>query len=338
VQSIMRVTVIGGGPSGLVSLELTTTHEFFLPWNPSRQSSLKLKILLVVLSSIVLTKMQKYVSIFFQRRNRTLQIGYIHFRSKEKGESELTVSQLVSSRQLTTFSDYRYKPESPDFLFAEQYCAYLEGYCKSFSLNPHISLSTSVTKIERSQSGGHTTHLISSGEKSEWHCDAVAICTGLHVTPNIPEISGLENVPVIHSSEFKERKHFGEGNDVLILGSGETDMDIAYLAVTSDTKSATISHRDGFLCAPKVTNPCLRSCKVRIIDLMKQRAPGPSFFSMTPTPALKGNVPYDLGAASLFDTAYIHPLLRDSFLPWWYYDPFSKYTTWLVFGTKVSLA
>jgi dimethylaniline monooxygenase (N-oxide forming) len=39
---------------------------------------------------------------------------------------------------------------------------------------------------------------------------------------------------------------------VLILGSGETGMDLAYLAVTSPTKSVTLSHRDGFLCAPKV--------------------------------------------------------------------------------------
>jgi dimethylaniline monooxygenase (N-oxide forming) len=128
-----------------------------------------------------------------------------------------------------------------------------------------------VTKIERSQSGGHTIHLLSSGKKSEWNCDAVAICSGLHVTPNIPAISGLEKVPiVIHSSEFKERKQFGEGKDILILGSGETGMDIAYLAVTSDTKSVTISHRDGFLCAPKVGNLCLEGCKVRIIDLTRK--------------------------------------------------------------------
>jgi len=179
------------------------------------------------------------------------------------------MSQLVSSRQLTTFSDYRYKPESPDFLSTEQYCTYLEGYCKNFNLNPHITLSTSVTKIERSQSGGHTIHLISSGKKSEWHCDAVALCSGLHVTPNIPMIPGLEKVPVvIHSSEFKERKQFGEGKDVLILGSGETGMDIAYLAVTSATKSVTISHRDGFLCAPKARKLSLRSRKGPIINLM----------------------------------------------------------------------
>ncbi len=58
---------------------------------------------------------------------------------------------------------------------------------------------------------------------------------------------------------------------------------------------------------------------------------------MKPAISLQGNVPSDVGSASLFDTAYVHPWLRDSFLPWWYYDRFSKYTTWLVSGTKAGL-
>jgi dimethylaniline monooxygenase (N-oxide forming) len=166
----------------------------------------------------------------------------------------LTNPQLVSSRQLTTFSDYRYSSSSPDFLSTEEYCTYLSGYCKHFDLWQHINLSTRVTRILRSEQSGHIIYSVHDGKTSEWHCDAVAICTGLHVTPNIPEIKGLENVEnVIHSSEFKERKQFGEDKDVLIMGSGETGMDIAYLAITSNTKSVTLCHRDGFLCAPKVS-------------------------------------------------------------------------------------
>jgi dimethylaniline monooxygenase (N-oxide forming) len=88
----------------------------------------------------------------------------------------------------------------------------------------------------------------------EYHCEAVAICSGLHVIPNIPVIEGMENVPkVMHSSEFKERKEFGVDKHVMIVGSGETGMDIAYLAITSPTRTVTLCHRDGFLCAPKVT-------------------------------------------------------------------------------------
>jgi cation diffusion facilitator CzcD-associated flavoprotein CzcO len=122
-----------------------------------------------------------------------------------------------------------------------------------FKLWSHIHLSTSVTKVRPGSNGGHIVEYINDGKASEWACDAIAVCSGLHVTPNIPIIDGIGNVPtVIHSSEFKERKQFGVDKNVLIAGSGETGMDIAYLAITSPTKSVTLCHRDGFLCAPKV--------------------------------------------------------------------------------------
>jgi dimethylaniline monooxygenase (N-oxide forming) len=87
-----------------------------------------------------------------------------------------------------------------------------------------------------------------------WECDAVAICSGLHVKPDIPFLDGVDNVPkVMHSSEFKSRSDFGEGKNVMILGAGETAMDLAYLAVTSPVQSVTLCHRDGFFYAPKVS-------------------------------------------------------------------------------------
>ncbi|TVY55080.1 Dimethylaniline monooxygenase [N-oxide-forming] 2, partial [Lachnellula cervina] len=152
---------------------------------------------------------------------------------------------------------------------------------------------------------------------SQWQCDAVAICSGLHVLPNIPHIDGLGNVPtVMHSSQFKHSKQFGEGKDVLILGSGETGMDLAYLAVKSDTNSVTLSHRDGFHCGLK-------------------RAPDPIVFGQKPSLREKPNVPYDVGASSLFDTAYVHPVLRDSALAWGYWDKFAKWTAWVATGTQL---
>lgn len=94
-----------------------------------------------------------------------------------------------------------------------------------------------------------------NGNDEEWECDAVAVCSGLHVKPDIPSLKGIENVPVVmHSSEFKSRSDFGEGKNVMILGAGETAMDLSYLAVTSPTKSVTLCHRDGFFYAPKVSH------------------------------------------------------------------------------------
>ena len=49
------------------------------------------------------------------------------------------------------------------------------------------------------------------------------------------------------------------------------------------------------------------------------------------------NVPVDVSSASLFDTAYVHPILNNSPLLWTYYDRFIKYTLWLVSGTQHGL-
>jgi dimethylaniline monooxygenase (N-oxide forming) len=113
-----------------------------------------------------------------------------------------------------------------------------------------------VNKVRRQGSDAHVISFSKDGRDEEWECNAVAVCSGLHVEPDIPFLKGLENVPVVmHSSEFKGRNEFGEGKDVMILGAGETAMDLSYLAVTSPTKSVTMCHRDGFFYAPKVSHP-----------------------------------------------------------------------------------
>ena len=139
---------------------------------------------------------------------------------------------------------------------------YLADYCTHFKLWSHIHLSTTVRSVTRDVSGRHTVTYApnASGEERTWQCDAVAVCSGLHVTPNYPVIPGIENVPVrMHSSEFKARSQFGVGKTVMVLGSGETGADLAYLAVTAPTKQVVMCHRSGFHFAPRVREP-FRDC------------------------------------------------------------------------------
>lgn len=105
---------------------------------------------------------------------------------------------------------------------------------------------------------GHTViYETKDGHHVEWDCDAIAVCSGLHVEPNIPDIEGLQNVPrVIHSSSFKARKQFRSCRTVMVIGSGETGADISYLAVTTpNVEKVILCHRDGLHFAPKVGWP-----------------------------------------------------------------------------------
>ncbi len=110
----------------------------------------------------------------------------------------------------------------------------------------------SVTRIDR---GKHRVTYENRGTGITWDCDAIAVCSGLHVEPNIPKIDGIEHIPrVIHSSQFKARKQFSGSRTILVVGCGETGADISYLAVTHpQAERVIVCHRDGFHFAPKVS-------------------------------------------------------------------------------------
>jgi dimethylaniline monooxygenase (N-oxide forming) len=162
----------------------------------------------------------------------------------------------VSSKQLTTFSDFRCRKEK-DFLSATDYLQYLKDYCSHFDLWPHINLGVEVLRVTSPSSSVYTLFCAGKDDKLfTWDCDAVAVCSGLHREPNLPLIPGLHHVPeVIHSSNFKTKSQFGTNKTVMIIGSGETGADMAYLAVNSPTKQVLMCHKDGFHFAPKVFTP-----------------------------------------------------------------------------------
>lgn len=137
----------------------------------------------------------------------------------------------MSSKQLTAFSDYRFPLDSPDHISLPQYVDYLKSYVGRFNLAPYVKLGCRVANItpldSSDQKWKHRVEFIdgSTGEERRFDCSHVAICTGLHVEPNIPMIPGINNVQgeVFHSSLYKARSQLAN-RDVLILGCGETAM------------------------------------------------------------------------------------------------------------------
>ena len=56
-----------------------------------------------------------------------------------------------------------------------------------------------------------------------------------------------------HSSEYKRRSQL-QGKRVMILGTGETGMDVAYEAAKAGAKEVVLCSRAGFLSFPKALN------------------------------------------------------------------------------------
>ena len=102
-----------------------------------------------------------------------------------------------------------------------------------------------------------------SGSREKWettprivHAAYVALCTGLHVLPSVPTIKGIEHVLVpqesdeklqrtaFHSINYKSRSQLA-GRRVMILGTGETGLDIAYEAAKAGAKEVVLCSRAG---------------------------------------------------------------------------------------------
>lgn len=143
----------------------------------------------------------------------------------------------------------------------------------------------------------------------------------------MPEIQGLNcpattstPIQILHSKDFKTREQFGKDQTVLILGAGETAMDLGGLAVTSDSKRVIMCHRGGFSYQPKVVPVPARAGG-------KSGGPDPD----------RPNKPIDCCTASLFDTAHVPPIVQRGPLSWAVYDFFIKNMAWLISGTRAGL-
>jgi len=310
-----RVLVVGGGAGGLVTLKTLL--------DASRQDPDN------ALEPILVEREARIGGTFLYRRYDN--------------------AELVSSRQLTAFSDFRIPPSDRgvhgDHISLIDYVNYLESYVKHFKLDEgtgwdgqpgRFRMNTSVVKIERDTSGkgGHIVTLRKkpvqpplsrsdsgvglsqdSGSESDdtftLHADAVAICSGLHVTPAIPKLPGIEAIPeAIHSSVYKERAQL-TGKSVMILGCGETGMDLAYESCKAGAREVTLCHRGGYLSFPKVLNA---------FEMFGIR--------------FDGELPIDGLITNLFETAYVHPWVKKTHLRWFVSDFVIKRVLWFMTGTQ----
>ncbi|KAK8854495.1 hypothetical protein IAR55_003233 [Kwoniella newhampshirensis] len=286
--------IVGGGPAGLVSLRYVV--EYGERWSEGEEP--------------LLVEMEAEIG------------GTFRWRGYENAE-------LVSSKQLTCFSDFRYPLDAPDHPSLPDYVKYLNSYVSHFNLTPYIHTATkllSLSKVPSPTDGfKHSAKLqlidsISKQPIGQPICilaKRVIITTGLHVTPNIPIIPGLNSKPSspnapewIHSSEYKSRPQVRD-KEVLVLGCGETGMDVAYESIMAPSKRVWMGVRTGFLSFPKVLN--------------NFRVFGTTF---------DGNLPIDGLITNLFETAYVHPWVSASHIRWFISDAIIKRVLWFLTGTE----
>lgn len=301
----LKVAIIGGGPSGLVTLKTLLELQ-------DRHDDVKVQVSLFEAEDAI--------------------GGTFKYRAYQN-------ARLVSSKQLTAFSDFRLPLDAPDHLSLDAYVKYLEAYVSHFDLKKRaqrFNLGCRVNQLKRGDQGGHVVSWTNKDGSKD--CDTfthVSLCTGLHVTPSYPEIPGLapplkerqnaekkeavegvklteaqSKVMTLHSSDYKSPSIY-KGKRVLLLGTGETGMDMAYEAVKAGAEEIVMCTRRGFLSFPAV--------------LENFQVMGFQFDRPTPIDGLITN---------LFETTYVHPWVAKSHLRWFVSDFIIKRVLWVLTGTQ----
>ncbi|KAE8443713.1 hypothetical protein EG329_001485 [Mollisiaceae sp. DMI_Dod_QoI] len=278
----IRVAVIGGGPVGVVTLKTLL-----------RNSAVPIQAQL------------------FEAQGA---IGGSFFNAYENGA-------LVSSKQLTAFSDFRLPKHCPTYVTFAYYATYIEHYCSHFHLFPHINLRSRVLKVEilEEEAWRYRIHYSSVGEDESitqqiYECSHIAVCTGLQSKPYLLDIPGLKDFrgKAFHSADYKSPSQL-TNEDVVIIGSGESAMDIAYAGILARAKSVTMCFRSGFLSIP-------RSLDLRIFGK-----------------PLGSPLSLDWLNANLFETAYVHPFVAKSRLRWKFVDMIMKWVLYFLAENREEL-
>ena len=115
------------------------------------------------------------------------------------------------------------------YLTRDHFVAYMEKYARRFNIQPQFY--QTVESASFSQETGRWNFIarcsLDNSEK-EYHERFLVVATGEFSEKFMPDVPGLDSFrgTVIHSIDYKNEKDF-EGNRVLIVGSGNSGMEIA---------------------------------------------------------------------------------------------------------------
>jgi cation diffusion facilitator CzcD-associated flavoprotein CzcO len=142
---------------------------------------------------------------------------------------------INTSRDRMEYSDYPMPKTYPDFPHHTQIAEYFEAYVDHFGFRDAIRYETKVLRAQRLDGGGWELTVANpdpqgSGGVTLERFDSLLVANGHHWDPRMPEpmFAGADSFTgtQIHAHAYVDNSLF-EGKDVVILGMGNSAMDIA---------------------------------------------------------------------------------------------------------------
>lgn len=195
-------------------------------------------------TGIVAAKTLKENGIAFDCYEKGSNIGGNWRFNNDNGMSSAYRSlHINTNRKVMAYSDFPMPDDYPMFPHHSHIIKYFEDYVKHFGIRSDITFNTSVEEVVL-QSDGTFKIKLSSGKVIDYQY--VVVANGHHWKPRYPEpgFPGGFTGEIIHSHYYKEAEQLKD-KDVLVVGMGNSAVDIACEAARLHTGKIVISTRSG---------------------------------------------------------------------------------------------
>jgi dimethylaniline monooxygenase (N-oxide forming) len=194
-------------------------------------------------SGITAAKALKEHGIAFDCFEKGSQIGGNWRFNNDNGMSSAYRSlHINTNRVVMAYSDYPMPDDYPMFPHHTNIIEYFDNYVDHFGLRPFIHFNTEVKDVIRKEDG--TYSVTTDKETSDYQ--SVIVANGHHWNPRFPEpaFKGTFTGEVLHSHYYREVEQV-QGKNVLVVGIGNSAVDIACEAARTHSGKVVISTRSG---------------------------------------------------------------------------------------------
>lgn len=175
------------------------------------------------------------------------EIGGVWRYNNDNGFSSAYRSlHINTNRDIMAYSDFPMPSDYPMFPHHSQIIKYFDAYVDNFGFRNKIMFKTTVTDVSRNTDG--TYHVkTDTGFESDYQC--VIVANGHHWNPRYPNFEGEFTGETMHVHYYRVPEQILNKN-LLIVGIGNSAVDIACEAAKLHSGKVTISTRSGAYIVP----------------------------------------------------------------------------------------
>lgn len=177
-------------------------------------------------------------------------VGGLWVYQNDNGRSPAYRSLHINSEaRVTGYRDFPLPEDGALFPSHEEIRAYLEAYADRFDVRRLIRFNSEVVSVQPEEHGGSKWRVrIADGTQEVF--DKIVVANGHQAVPMDPPFATEFTGEYLHSLHYRIPEAF-EGKDVLVLGTGNSGLDIAADVCTS-ARSTTVSARSPVLIMPRM--------------------------------------------------------------------------------------